>query len=100
MERKQFTFYRSYWEAIQALPKQAQLPLYRAICEYALLGKEPELTGVASGAFILIRPTLDRARRQSEGARKTNDLLGSQDRTSTSARYPDAYRSLAGRFEH
>lgn len=64
MERAQFTFYRSYWEALQTLPKKDRLQAYEAITDYALNGTEPNLTGPASTAFILIRPTLDTGRKR------------------------------------
>ncbi len=61
MERKQFTFYRSYWEALCTLPKKDRLAAYEAIVTYALSGEEPEVSGAAATAFILVRPTLDTA---------------------------------------
>lgn len=64
MERAQFTFYRSYWEALQTLPKKDRLQAYEAITDYALNGTEPHLTGPASTAFILIKPTLDTGRKR------------------------------------
>ena len=36
MERKQFTFYRSYLDAIRRLPKKEQGNIVLAICNYAL----------------------------------------------------------------
>lgn len=64
MERGQFTFYRSYWQALQNLPKKERLAAYEAICDYALNGEEHALTGAAATAFILIRPTLDSGRKK------------------------------------
>lgn len=69
MERKQFTFYRSYWQALSTLPKKDRLAAYEAIVNYALNGIEPQLTGSAATAFILIRPTLDTAKRRAETGR-------------------------------
>lgn len=66
MERKQFTFYRSYYEALTHLKKQDQAAVYAAICAYALDEQEPDLTGAAAAAFTLIRPTLDAGRRKAE----------------------------------
>lgn len=70
MERKQFTFYRSYYEAVKVLPKKEQTAVLLAICGYALDGIEPNLTGTAKGIFELTRPTLDAARRKAEGGAK------------------------------
>lgn len=64
MERGQFTFFRSYWEALQTLPKKERLAAYEAICDYALNGTEQEMTGPAATAFILIKPTLDSGRKK------------------------------------
>lgn len=64
MERGQFTFFRSYWEALQTLPKKERLAAYEAICDYALNGTEQEMTGSAATAFILIKPTLDSGRKK------------------------------------
>lgn len=62
MERGQFTFYRSFWDAFQALPKKDRLPFMTALCSYALDGGEsPELTGGARAAFLLVQPVLDKA---------------------------------------
>lgn len=70
MERKQFTFYRSYYEAVKVLPKKEQTAVLLAICGYALDGIEPNLSGTAKGIFELTRPTLDAARRKAEGGAK------------------------------
>lgn len=66
LQRKQFTFYRSFWEAAEALPEKEQLDFIRALCDYALHGTEPtELRGAASiAAFCIVRPLLDKSRRQ------------------------------------
>lgn len=77
MERNQFTFYRSYYEAVKELPKKEQCAVMLAICAYALEEKEPELTGTAKAIFSLVRPTLDASRRKaingkSGGGRKQN----------------------------
>ena len=73
MGREQFTFYRSYYDAIKHLPKEQQGLVAMAIIAYALDDVEPVLEGEnqdlpdpASGYFILIRPTLDASRKKSE----------------------------------
>lgn len=81
MERKQFTFYRSYYEALQHLKKPDQAAVYSAICAYALDEQEPNLTGAAAAAFTLIRPTLDTGRRKAENRmRKDPDNNAEQTR--------------------
>lgn len=64
MSRKQFTFYRSYYEAVRELPKKEQCAVMLAICAYALDEEEPNLTGTAKAIFSLVRPTLDASRRK------------------------------------
>ncbi len=65
--RKQFTFYRSYFEAIQELGKNDKTAVLLAVCAYALDGTEPKLCGPASAVFKVIRPTLDAGRRKAMG---------------------------------
>ena len=67
MERKQFTFYRSYFEAVKELPKKEQCAVILAICAYALDEEEPKLQGTSKAVFTLIRPTLDTARKKAKG---------------------------------
>lgn len=62
--RPQFTFYRSYYDAIRVLPKKDQAAVLLAICAYALDNEEPKLSGTASAIFMLIRPTLDAGRKK------------------------------------
>lgn len=59
LKRLQFTFYRSYYDAIKVLPKRDQTAVMLALCAYALDKVEPNLTGTAGAIFTLIRPTLD-----------------------------------------
>ncbi len=75
MARNQFTFYKSFWDAIKILKKKEdRLSALEAICAYALDGEELKMTDVAAGMFILIKPVLDTGERKSasgkEGGRK------------------------------
>jgi len=56
MNRDFFIFYSSYYDAISELDDASQLALYRAITEFALFYTEPELTGIASAIWKVIRP--------------------------------------------
>ena len=68
--REQFTFYRSYFDAIRRLKKAAdRAAIYDAIADYALYGNTPELSDAAGAIFDLIKPTLDAAKRKSDGAK-------------------------------
>lgn len=75
MQREQFTFYRSFWEALKALPKKDQLPFVMAVCSYAFGEESKSLTGRASAAFLLVKPILDKASKKAE-----NGKLGGRKR--------------------
>jgi hypothetical protein len=71
-ERKQFTFYRSYFEALSKLPRERRLSALEAVIAYALDGVEPEgLDDMQTMAFLLIRPTLDAGRKMAAGGAKS-----------------------------
>lgn len=66
-ERKQFTFYASYLDALDDLPEKDQSKTLLAIIRYALRGIEPKgLSTTGKVAFSLIKPTLDSGRRKAE----------------------------------
>ena len=75
--RGQFTFYRSYYEAICHLPKRERLAVYEAVCAYALDGTEPVLTGVAASIFTLIQPVLETSRKKAMGV--INNRVGHKE---------------------
>lgn len=75
MERKQFTFYRSYYEAISCLPKEEQCAVILAVAAYALDETEPTLEGTAKAIFSLIRPTLDSEIRESREGRTSAEYV-------------------------
>ncbi len=64
--RAQFTFFRSYHEAISTLKPRARLACYDAVARYALDGVTPELQGPAATVFILMKPVLDKGRARAE----------------------------------
>ena len=69
MERKQFTFYRSFYESIQHLKtNKEKLQAYDLLCRYALYGETPDETEIKDGVlaiFSMSRPILNRARQRS-----------------------------------
>ena len=72
--RGQFTFYRSFWEAVQGFPKKDRLPILEAIISYALDAKVPGGLSQSQLAFFsLVKPTLDASRRKA-----ANGKLGKQ----------------------
>lgn len=61
--RKQFTFYRSFLEAVEMLPQDEQLPVLRGIARFALDGIEPADFGpFGKVAWASIRPVLESGR--------------------------------------
>lgn len=60
MERSSFTFYRSFYEATEDLPKSKQLEVYRAIMRFGFDGEDAELAGVSAAVFKIIRPILEK----------------------------------------
>lgn len=69
--RDQFTFSRTFWEAISPLPKTVQVESIMAMCAYALDDVEPDdLSPMASALFMLVRPSLDIAAKMSAGGKK------------------------------
>ena len=72
MERKQFTFYRSFFESIQRLKtKNERLQAYEMLCRYALDGEMPDEKETKDGVlaiFSIARPIIIRARQRSSAA--------------------------------
>lgn len=69
--RQQFTFYRSFWEAVKGLPKKDRTPILEAIIEYALDEKDPSgLSQTQSAFFLLVKPTLDSSRKKAENGKQ------------------------------
>lgn len=58
-KRDGFIFYRSFFESVQTLNKRDQTAVILAICDYALNGVEPSLSGAALSVWILIKPVMD-----------------------------------------
>lgn len=62
--RESFVFYRSFYEAISACADDAQLALFKAVCQYGLDQEEPSFDGlydkkIPGAIWTLIRPQLD-----------------------------------------
>lgn len=81
MERKQFTWYRSYYDALKELPAEEFRDIVLAVCAYALDGEETELSGVARAIFTLIRPTLEVGRSKAENRSRAEQTVISTEQT-------------------
>ena len=74
MERNSFCFYRSFYDAIKALPKKYQAQALDAVLAYGLDGVEPtDADGVIQAIFALIRPQID-----ANNKRYTNGKKGAE----------------------
>lgn len=63
LHRGQFTFYASFFAAVERLPKSRRYEALSAIIRYGLDGELPqELGGSAAGVFSAVRPILDNGR--------------------------------------
>lgn len=83
IQRKQFTFYDSFYQAAKKISKSVDREKFLvAIIEYALFGKEPEkLPESCCAAFSIVKPVLDNSRKKAENGLKG----GSASRKQTEA---------------
>lgn len=86
MRRDQFTFYRSYYEALKNLPKRDQTAVLMAVVGYALDEEEPKLSGVPLSVFTLIRPTLDSGRNKAKNRMKKDGINQEQIENKTKSK--------------
>lgn len=76
MGQDSFVFYRSFYEAIKEIDEEAtRLAILEALCDYAIFGEEPELSGTASALFKLMRPQIDANRKRRENGKKGGAAL-------------------------
>ena len=58
-KRDSCIFYRSFFEAIELLPEQYQLSMFKANFSYSMDFQKPQFDGVESAIWKLIKPQLD-----------------------------------------
>ena len=64
-ERKAFNFLKSYYEAIESMPKKHRARLYEAIIKYSFDDNfSPDFSGDLATFWILIKPNLDNSYKQ------------------------------------
>ena len=72
--RKQFTFYRSFFESISLIKRKSdRADAYDALCRYALFGTEPDLSALpesAQIAFLANKANVDVSRRKAANGRR------------------------------
>lgn len=54
-------FYKSFFEAIENIPENKQLLLYRALFKYYFYNEEPQLEDTLKAMFKLMKPNIDNA---------------------------------------
>lgn len=80
-DRKQFTFYRSFWDAIKCFPQKDRLPILEAIISYGLDGETPgSLSQSQSGIFLLIKPVLDSGRKRASSGKQGGSKKKANDK--------------------
>lgn len=89
MERKQFTFYDSYFKAISRIKDpQVRCEAYDVICRYALLGEEPDLDALPDAAAIAFegaRPNLDASARKAAAGKSGGEKSKNSEANSKQA---------------
>ena len=92
-----FRCYRSYIDAIRSLPKAKRLSFFDAMADYALDGKEPELTGIEQTLFIAFKPNIDASNARAaasayngyQGGRPKNNLAETYRKPSNNLEKPN-----------
>ena len=85
MERDSFVFYKSFYEAIEALPSETQMKIVKIICDFAFKGIDPTgLKGIEKAVFSLIKPVLESNNKryvdgQKGGRPKTNSKINKKN---------------------
>ena len=70
MARDSFVFYRSFYEALQNVPKKYRSEVYEAVFTYVFEASEPSISGVSRALWELIRPQLDASQKRYENSMK------------------------------
>ena len=79
MGRSQFTFYRSYYDALKDLKASDRSKIYDAVLEYVFDEKAPSLSGTVAAIFQLIKPTLDAGAKKAEN--RLNKTKSNEEQT-------------------
>ena len=84
MSRDSFIFYRSFYEAINELPKENQADTYNALVKYAIDQEEINLTGIPKAIFSLIKPQLDANYKKYENGKQKKSKTEANDKQTIS----------------
>ena len=101
MERKQFTFYESFFRAVSRIrDRQARCEAYDAVCRYALTGALPDLeqlADVVAITFELIRPTLDSSRMKAKSGTRGGSRKQAESKSKQTGSKAEANRKQSAR---
>ncbi|MBQ9968721.1 MAG: hypothetical protein IJO88_08375 [Oscillospiraceae bacterium] len=82
-QRKQFTFYDSFYTALSNIDDEAErLLAYETVIRYALYAEAPDLSALTKDiviAYLLIKPNLDAARRKAEAGKRGGEAGSKQE---------------------
>lgn len=72
-DRKKFNFMKSFYEAVETLPKKDRPKMYEAIIKYSFEDDyDPCFSGTLATVWILIKPILDTSYKQYRNGSRNN----------------------------
>ncbi len=72
-DRKKFNFMKSFYEAVERLPKKDRPKMYEAIIKYSFEDNyKPDFKGTLATVWILIQPILDTSFKQYKNGSQNN----------------------------
>jgi len=88
--RDSMLFYRSFYEAIENLPRDVQGEVYSAIFSYGLNGEDrsAQLKPIARSIWLLVKPIIDSNNKRYENSKKGGAPQGNQNATKTTEEQP------------
>lgn len=95
--RDRFTFFASYFDAINDLNEEDQLAMFKAICRYGLSGEMPDLEGVSSTIFKLILPVLETGRKRSKSGKTGGSKSKKESKDETKGKQKESKKEAKGK---
>ncbi len=92
--RDSFIFYRSFYEAINHLPEDQQLQIYKAISSYSLDFKDVNLEGIPNAIFTLIKPQLEANRKRYLNGIKEKKISKTEAKRKQNGSKPEANKNV------
>lgn len=99
--RNQFTFYRSFWEAIRKVPDADRLLVLEAIIGYALDERIPDnLSNTQEALLILCKPTLDASRKKAAAGKKGGSKPKAKRKQKQSKKKKEVENKIENKIEY